>query len=938
MKDYSKLSKEELIRVIEEMQANAKAEAKSKEAANQHDKNPKNLDLLNEIMDSVSDGFVSFDSNFNYTYVNSKGYKLLGRNSGELIGKNYFIEYPEAKGSPFSKAYLKAMVTQKPLVIEDYYEHWNRWFINRIYPSKGGINIFFSDITELKQIENKLKERNQFIETLINLSPTIVYIFDIAEKKNVYTNNGIETSLGYSTSEIAKMGNHVLSILMHPMDLLTYHNVTSQKYTTLKDNESVLYQFRMKHKNGSWLWLDCNEVIYMRNADGSPKQIFGVAYDITDLKLMEEAIQKQTIHLNEVLENSIDASYKRNLCTNKYEYLSPVFKKISGYTAEELNNMPLDKVIKLMHPDDMLEIISKITAATSKPAENPNQITYRFKHKTEDHYIWLLDKFTVMHNEQGEAVTLIGSVSDITESKLNEEKIRKLSRVNTVLENINQAIVRLRDKQSLFDEACRIAVEDGGFVMAWMGLHNAETNKIDVIASTGDIGDYLKLINIDLNDKALCSGPTGQAFITQKSVLSNDIANDKRMLPWKERALKYGFRSAIALPISLFGKIIGVYTLYSSEVDFFSLEEITLLNKMAENISFALEFIETENGLLASEEKYRTIFDNVQDVFYQVDLNGIIMDISPSIKYFSEYNRNELIGESVSTIHYYPDAREKFLNALKVSGELKDYELALKTKDGAIKHVSVNARLIFDEDGTPFRVDGALRDITERRIVQQELALTLEKLRQLHQHAEKMIEEERTAISREMHDSLGQMLTAVLMDLTSIKHHIKEPETILKITKIFELVGDTIKTVQKLTAQLRPANIDALGLKKALTIYINDFIQRFKIDIKLEMEDKIDINPDVSLVIYRIVLESLTNIARHSKATEVLIKLEKSKSFIIVTMTDNGIGISEKEINAKDSFGIISMKERAAALDGKFTIGKGEQGGTLSKLQLPTLS
>ena len=137
MKDYSKLSKEELIRVIEEMQANAKAEAKSKEAANQHDKNPKNLDLLNEIMDSVSDGFVSFDSNFNYTYVNSKGYKLLGRNSGELIGKNYFIEYPEAKGSPFSKAYLKAMVTQKPLVIEDYYEHWNRWFINRIYPSKG---------------------------------------------------------------------------------------------------------------------------------------------------------------------------------------------------------------------------------------------------------------------------------------------------------------------------------------------------------------------------------------------------------------------------------------------------------------------------------------------------------------------------------------------------------------------------------------------------------------------------------------------------------------------------------------------------------------------------------------------------------------------------------------------------------------------------------
>ncbi|MFV5689363.1 PAS domain S-box protein [Flavobacterium sp. ZT3R25] len=122
----------------------------------------------------------------------------------------------------------------------------------------------------------------------------------------------------------------------------------------------------------------------------------------------------------------------------------------------------------------------------------------------------------------------------------------------------------------------------------------------------------------------------------------------------------------------------------------------------------------TENELRESEKKYRTIFENIQDVFYQTDLAGIILEISPSIKYFSKFTRDEIIGTPVHNLYYNPDDRNVLLDAIMKNGELQDYELKLKTKTGKIKHASINARLILDKNGNPNHIDGAIRDITER--------------------------------------------------------------------------------------------------------------------------------------------------------------------------------------------------------------------------------
>jgi len=211
-------------------------------------------------------------------------------------------------------------------------------------------------------------------------------------------------------------------------------------------------------------------------------------------------------------------------------------------------------------------------------------------------------------------------------------------------------------------------------------------------------------------------------------------------------------------------------------------------------------------------------------------------------------------------------------------------------------------------------------------------------LQQLNQYIHTVREKERVLLSRELHDDLGQALTAVMIDLGSLKKIIPDEEkSKLKIDKISALVNDTIKTVQRLTSQLRPQIIDDLGLEAAVEWYAKDFSERTGITILIKLEPVGNITSDVSLIIFRILQEALTNIARHSKAKKVVIKLFVHNKMMRFEIADNGIGINEKAIKSRNSFGLISMRERAKCFGGVLKIDSPEEGGTKVSLFLPII-
>jgi signal transduction histidine kinase len=184
---------------------------------------------------------------------------------------------------------------------------------------------------------------------------------------------------------------------------------------------------------------------------------------------------------------------------------------------------------------------------------------------------------------------------------------------------------------------------------------------------------------------------------------------------------------------------------------------------------------------------------------------------------------------------------------------------------------------------------------------------------------------------------LGQALTAVKIDLGLIRQRVSDPDALVRINKVSALVSDTIKTVQRLTAQLRPQILEDLGLEAAIEWHTKEFTERFgvKISLNLNLDSELYISPDASLTVFRIMQESLTNIARHSRATHVDIRLSKTNDEIHFSITDNGVGITEKEINSKQSFGLIGMKERAASLGGTLEISNLEENGTEIRMVFP---
>ncbi|MBN1768621.1 MAG: PAS domain-containing protein [Prolixibacteraceae bacterium] len=262
-------------------------------------------------------------------------------------------------------------------------------------------------------------------------------------------------------------------------------------------------------------------------------------------------------------------------------------------------------------------------------------------------------------------------------------------------------------------------------------------------------------------------------------------------------------------------------------------------------------------------------------------------------------------------------------------------DLRIIYPNGEQKFIHEQAEMTFDSNGLPSKWIGTVHDITQRKNTEKELKKSLEQLHQLSNHIEQARENERLHIARELHDDLGQALTAVKIDLEIIKKRASDTIVKEKLEDVKSLVGDTIRTVQRITSQLRPEIIDDLGLEAAIEWYTKEFSQRYGIKTFLDIENGINISNNDALPLFRIMQESLTNIARHAKATYIEIMLHQHDDLIQFEVIDNGVGITEDKINSKKSFGIMSMKERTTFLGGSFKISPRDTIGSKIEISFP---
>jgi len=209
-------------------------------------------------------------------------------------------------------------------------------------------------------------------------------------------------------------------------------------------------------------------------------------------------------------------------------------------------------------------------------------------------------------------------------------------------------------------------------------------------------------------------------------------------------------------------------------------------------------------------------------------------------------------------------------------------------------------------------------------------------LRELSAHIQEVQEEERLRIAREVHDELGQSLTAIKMDVSMLKNQLPHAESGIekRTSSILSLVNSTIKTVQRISAELRPSLLDDLGLAAAIEWQAKQFQERSQVGITVDAED-VSIQREHAIAIFRIFQESVTNVARHAHATSVEARFLHERDHLIFQIVDNGTGFDPEAAKAGKSLGLVGMQERALLLCGEFkTEGKPGTGTTVT-LALP---
>jgi PAS domain S-box-containing protein len=274
---------------------------------------------------------------------------------------------------------------------------------------------------------------------------------------------------------------------------------------------------------------------------------------------------------------------------------------------------------------------------------------------------------------------------------------------------------------------------------------------------------------------------------------------------------------------------------------------------------------------------------------------------------------------------------------LMLKGELHSpFEFRVRIKSGEIRWIMQTVAPIKYKNRPALM--GYYMDITDMKKKDEELKVSRERLRNLSRHLQTVRERERTRIAQEVHDELGQILTALKLDISSLlqKGAAEKQMSTSRLKSVLELLDQAIKTVQRISTELRPSVLTHLGLEAAIEWQSQQFTQRTGIPCEtLLCHENAVQNADLSTALFRILQEALTNVARHAGATKVNVALKKQDNSILLDVEDNGRGITKEEINRPTSVGLLGIQERVNSFGGTLEITGRDHEGTALAVTIP---
>jgi PAS domain S-box-containing protein len=625
-------------------------------------------------------------------------------------------------------------------------------------------------------------------------------------------------------------------------------------------------------------FFDAEEIALLEETAGNISFALNVLEKEMLRKKAEEVVLKKERRYQTLAESSPVGIFHTD-ATGYTTYVNPRWCLISGLSFEEALGNGWFSVV---HPEDKPALAKGWQEATKR--QQTSSTEYRFA-RPDGTIAWVIGQAVPEKNTENEIIGYVGTITDITERREAEQEIARIYKEKEIaLNRINDSVVSLDNN--------------------WRYTF--------------------------LNEAAMATHPEGKSEIIGKTI-------------WEVHPELVGTVFAKKYEEAMLTKIVVEFEDYYAPKDkwyfikvYPSVDGLTIFY---ENIT---EHKKAEVAIKANEQKLELIYNTTRDVLFLLSVeNGgyLFTSVNQSFLDITGLEKEQVIGHFVHEIIPEPS----------LSIVLKNYRAAIDHKQSfqweetsdypsGSRTGIVSVTPVFDERGNCTMLIGVVHDITDRKKAEEDIKNTAEQLRQLTTHLQTIREEERKRIGREIHDDLGQQLTAIKMDVAWIDKKTPEETTLIKakLKNIITLLDGSSKSIRRILSELRPGVLDDHGLLDAIQWLGNQFTANTGIPVKFHTAEKVvKSSAPVANCIFRVYQEALTNITRYANARTVTSSLIITDDDIIVTIKDDGQGFDVVSVQNKKSFGILGMKERVLSLDGKFELISSPGKGTKVTISLP---
>ena len=687
------------------------------------------------ILEGIHEGYFEVDLAGNFTFFNDSLCQFLGYSKEELMGMNNRQYTDKENAKKLYQAFAEVYKTGEPTEGFDWQIIRKDGTIRHVEASVSlqkdssgkpmGFTGIARDVTDRKRAEDMLRRQTDAMDSAIDGMAILN-----AEGEYIYLNKAHVRIYGYE-NEGQLLGKSWK--VLYDSDVIKRFEQEFMPEFSRKGHwfgETI-----GKKKNGSRF---PQAVSLTAMANGG---LICVVRDITERKRVERLLEVNEARLRTLVQTIPDLIWLKDI-DGVYLACNTMFERFFGAKeADIIGKTDYDFVDKELA--DFFREHDRKAMAAGKPSSNEEWITF-----ADDGHRALLDTIkTPMFNVEGELIGVLGIARDITERKRAEEELSRLNRVLCMLSATNTALIHITDETKLLNEICRIAVEIGGYHMAWIGfVEQDEAKTIHPVAHAGFDSGYIESANVTWADNERGRGPGGTAIRTGQPSIARNIPQDPAFALWRESAIARGYKSNIALPLISEGQTLGELAIYSVEVNAFDDREVEILKELADDLAFGITALrtrtqrdQTEVELRESEERYRLIAENTADTIGVFDLNLNPTYISPSITKLRGYSVQESMTQTLDQI-LTPDSLQQASKifadqmALESSptadpGRTALMELEEYCKDGSTIWVELAASFLRDNNFKPIGILTVTRNITERKRAEDALRESENRLR-----------------------------------------------------------------------------------------------------------------------------------------------------------------------------------------------------------------